>query len=133
MTIGKIVGVIALSALVVAVCLLCGCAVARFRGEMVMRSSSPTFLFVLIAGSCLSALSVVFLAIEGSDQACQAFHTLLSVGLVLGMAALLAKSHRGQQLTDLSAHTAARCLSLHLLCLSSATEVILRSLLVVSP
>ena len=85
-----------LAALILALCMACSVAVYVWRKESVMRSSSPRFLLLLILGSMLSTLSVVFLAVEGSDQACQAAHTLLTVGLILSMASLLAKSSRGQ-------------------------------------
>ena len=91
---GLVIALWVVSFLVIAVCLLASALVHYWRAESVMRSSSPNFLHLLILGSVLSALSVVFLAQEGSDSACQAFHTLLSVGIILGMAALLAKSHR---------------------------------------
>jgi hypothetical protein len=83
-----------LSALIMLVCLVCGALVFIFRSEVVMRSSSPTFLYFLVLGSCLSSLSVGFLSLEGSDGACRAFHTLLTVGLVLSLSSLLVKSER---------------------------------------
>ena len=89
--------VVALWCLAFFVILLCGvCSVLVYwlRKEPVMRSSSPRFLQLLLLGSSMSSLTVVFLADEGRDSSCQASHTVLTTGLVLAMAALLAKSNR---------------------------------------
>ena len=51
-------------------------------------------------GSACATLSVLFLTLQSesdssaSDASCRAYHCCLSVGLMAGMAALLAKSHR---------------------------------------
>ena len=89
-----VAGLWAAALIVVAFCVVGSVIVHVYRREPVMRSSSPNFLQLLILGSIMMALSVLGFARENSDSACQAAHTLLSVGLVLGMAALLAKSHR---------------------------------------
>jgi hypothetical protein len=89
-----VIAFLVLAAFNIAMCLSANVFIHVSRKRTMMRASSPTFLQVLVVGSILSSLSVVFLVLEGHDYACQSYHSLLSIGVVVMMASLLAKAYR---------------------------------------
>ena len=89
-----VVAFLVLSAFNIAICFFAGAIVRDNHLQPIMRASSPNFLYVLILGSIMSSLSVIALVLEGRDDACQAYHSLLSIGVVVMMSSLLAKAYR---------------------------------------
>ena len=91
---GLVIAFYVLAILVMVLSTIFSILVFRYRAEPAIRSSSPNFLQLLIVGSILSGISVIFLVTLSDDFGCQCFPPFLSVGLVTSTAALLAKSHR---------------------------------------
>lgn len=83
-----------LAGIVITICLILSGLVYRYRSIPIIRTASPNFLHILIFGSIMCSMSVIFLTLDQHDFGCRGFHSFLSIGLVVSMSALLAKSHR---------------------------------------